>query len=175
MALLPRLLLPPLRYALLVLLISLLLSRIITEHWLWGYEGKYARLRYYFPGPEEEFTLERLAQHDGTQGPDKPLLLAIKGVVYNVDANKAMYGPGASYHHFVGKDASRAFVTGCFKSGLSPDLRGLSPKQLDSLEYWSNFFENSPRYFRVGTLQLPDLSHTPIPVDCDPRTEGGAL
>jgi hypothetical protein len=26
-----------------------LLSRMITEHWLWGYNGKWARLSHYFP------------------------------------------------------------------------------------------------------------------------------
>ena len=35
------------------------------------------------------------------------------------------YGPGGSYHFFAGRDAARAFVTGCFESDLTPDLRGV--------------------------------------------------
>lgn len=36
-----------------------------------------------------------------------------------------MYGPGGSYHFFAGRDAARAFVTGCFQEDLTPDLRGV--------------------------------------------------
>ena len=33
-----------------------------------------------------------------------------------------IYGPGGSYNFFTGKDATRAFVTGCFKEDQTPDL-----------------------------------------------------
>lgn len=35
-----------------------------------------------------------------------------------------MYGPGGSYSFFAGRDATRAFITGCFDTDLTPDLRG---------------------------------------------------
>ena len=165
------------RYSLFILLLSILLSRMITEHWLWGYNGKWVRLSHYFPGSQETFTIESLSFYDGIKDPSKPILLAINGKVYNVDSNRNMYGPGGSYHHFTGKDASRAFVTGCFKTGLTFDLRGLNERQKKSLDYWSNFFEDSPKYSRVGNLILPNLeqTNTPIPKDCDPKNEGGAI
>ncbi|KAI7943309.1 hypothetical protein MJO29_013153 [Puccinia striiformis f. sp. tritici] len=114
------------RYSLFIRLLSILLRRMITEHWLWGYNGKWVRLSHYFPGSQETFTIESLSFYDGIKDPSKPILLAINGKVYNVDSNQNMYGPGGSYHHFTGKDASRAFVMGCSKTGLTYDLRGLN-------------------------------------------------
>ena len=50
--------------------------------------------------------------------------------MYDVSANRRMYGPGGGYGFFSGKDAARAFVTGCFKEDLTHDIRGLDLKQL---------------------------------------------
>lgn len=36
-----------------------------------------------------------------------------------------MYGPGGGYSFFAGRDAARAFVSGCFDTDLTHDLRGL--------------------------------------------------
>lgn len=48
------------------------------------------------------------------------------GRVYDVTSGRLIYGPRGSYHFFAGRDASRAFVTGCFETHLTHDLRGLS-------------------------------------------------
>jgi hypothetical protein len=40
------------------------------------------------------------------------------------------YSKGGSYHHFAGKDAARAYVTGCFEDHLTHDMRGLSYDQI---------------------------------------------
>jgi predicted heme/steroid binding protein len=39
-----------------------------------------------------ELTLQQLAQHDGTD-PSLPMLLAIRGVVYDITSGKQFYGP----------------------------------------------------------------------------------
>jgi hypothetical protein len=33
---------------------------------------------------------------------------------------------GGGYHIFAGRDAARAFVTGCFKTHLTHDIRGFN-------------------------------------------------
>jgi hypothetical protein len=53
------------------------------------------------------------------------------GDVYDVSANRRMYGPGGGYGFFSGRDAARAFVTGCFKEDLTHDVRGLDPTQME--------------------------------------------
>src|SRR5205814_8845195 len=45
-----------------------------------------------------------------------------------LSVNRRMYGPGGGYGFFSGKDAARAFVTGCFKEDLTHDIRGLDRK-----------------------------------------------
>lgn len=52
-----------------------------------------------------------------------------------MSANRRMYGPGGGYGFFSGKDAARAFVTGCFQEDLTHDIRGLDPKQLEVYQY----------------------------------------
>lgn len=68
-------------------------------------------------------TLEELAAFNG-KDESTPLYLAVNGTIYDVSAGRRMYGPGGSYNVFVGRDASRAFVTGCFKEDFTSDMRG---------------------------------------------------
>ena len=62
-----------------------------------------------------------------------PIYLSVNGNVFDVTEGRRFYGPGKSYGFFAGKDASRAFVTGCFQdpSHLSPDIRGFSKEQMN--------------------------------------------
>ena len=69
-------------------------------------------------------TPEQLALYNGTS-PDLPVLLALNGTIYDVSAGRRVYGPGGMYHFFSGRDATRAFVTGCFQEDLTGDLRGV--------------------------------------------------
>lgn len=62
-----------------------------------------------------QLTEEELKQYDGTD-PEKPIYLAIDGTIFDVSASPIFYGPGGHYHHFTGKDASRAWVTECWDS-----------------------------------------------------------
>ena len=59
-------------------------------------------------------TEEELKPFDGTA--DKPIYLGINGTIFDVSASPAFYGPGGHYHHFVGKEATRAWITECWDS-----------------------------------------------------------
>ena len=65
-----------------------------------------------------------LAKYDGSD-PNLPIYIALNGSIFDVSAAPQTYGPGGSYHVFAGKDAARAFLTGCFVDDQTPDLRGV--------------------------------------------------
>ncbi|KFA63741.1 hypothetical protein S40285_01959 [Stachybotrys chlorohalonatus IBT 40285] len=109
---------------------SWVLSIMFTggESGYWGIKEKprYMRLDWWrnqIKGPTY-MTPEELSYYDG-RDPEKPLLLAINGTIYDVSSNQRTYGPGGSYNHFTGHDAARAFVTGCFADDRTPDMRGV--------------------------------------------------
>lgn len=65
-----------------------------------------------------------LLHFDGSDAA-KPIYLALNGTIYDVSSSPQTYGPGGSYHFFAGRDAARAFLTGCFAEDAVPDLRGV--------------------------------------------------
>ncbi|RMD40338.1 hypothetical protein DV735_g4791, partial [Chaetothyriales sp. CBS 134920] len=79
-------------------------------------------LEFWWRGPQY-LTLEELALFNGTD-PELPIFLAINGTIFDVTEGSRTYGPGGSYSAFAGKDATRAFVTGCFAEDATGDLRG---------------------------------------------------
>ncbi|KAF5008731.1 hypothetical protein FDECE_5018, partial [Fusarium decemcellulare] len=134
-----------------LLLASCGLSYVISggESWFWGMKNPppYLTTKFYkelITGPVESFhrfralkptntllkpppvymTLSELSLFDGTD-PERPLLLAINGTIYDVSKGRRMYGPGGSYHNFAAVDAARGFITGCFREDRTADLRGV--------------------------------------------------
>jgi predicted heme/steroid binding protein len=67
-------------------------------------------------------TPSQLSTYDGSN-PDLPIYLAINGTIFDVSAGRRTYGPGGSYSIFAGRDATRAFVTGCFLEDTTDDMR----------------------------------------------------
>ncbi|ORY16471.1 hypothetical protein BCR34DRAFT_622406 [Clohesyomyces aquaticus] len=96
------------------------------ESMTWGYNGKWTRAREWKALWQGGVFLtdDQLRAYDGTD-PKKPIYLALNGTIYDVSASPQTYGPGGSYHFFAGRDAARAFLTGCFQEDLTPDLRGV--------------------------------------------------
>jgi predicted heme/steroid binding protein len=92
---------------------------------LWGHKAWYTNLGavgQYLRGPVH-LTPEQLLRYDGSDE-TKPIYLAINGTIFDVSAGRHTYGPGGSYSVFAGRDATRAFVTGCFLEDRTADLRG---------------------------------------------------
>ena len=100
------------------------------------------------------FTPEEL-QAEGS-GKSGQLLLAVLGEVFDVSAGTQFYAEGEHYNCFVGRDASRAFVTGEFEGdGLTNDVEGLEPSQLAGILHWRGFYRDSDKYSAVGVLTGP--------------------
>eukprot|EP00252_Welwitschia_mirabilis_P026749 TRINITY_DN888_c0_g1_i1.p1 TRINITY_DN888_c0_g1~~TRINITY_DN888_c0_g1_i1.p1 ORF type:complete len:262 (+),score=64.29 TRINITY_DN888_c0_g1_i1:116-787(+) len=105
------------------------------------------------PAPVQlgEVTEEELRAYDGSD-PKKPLLMAIKGQIYDVTQSRMFYGPGGPYALFAGRDASRALAKMSFdEQDLNANLEGLGPFELDTLQDWE--FKFQCKYVKVGTIK----------------------
>ncbi|KAK4934421.1 hypothetical protein LTR66_015608 [Elasticomyces elasticus] len=92
------------------------------------------------PPKDDPINVEYLAKCD-----------AIKGTIFDVTGNKS-YEPGASYHVFAGKDASRALAQSSLKpEECRPDWQDLSDEHKKVLDDWYTFF--SKRYNIKGKVQ----------------------
>lgn len=150
------------------LIIHMSISYAITGTVTYGLFGRSSPKSFSFPNEERVFSLEELRAYDGTN-PNKPILISIKGEVYDVTKGRRFYGPGGGYHIFAGRDATRAFLNGCFdeaSTGATYDLRGLTNEQIEGLATWIDFYRNHDEYKYVGRAVLPEIpSDTPIPDD----------
>ncbi|KAJ3018185.1 hypothetical protein HKX48_003047 [Thoreauomyces humboldtii] len=105
----------------------LITSFIVTDSLTFGYNVP--NWRKYAFRQKVDLTPAELLQYDGTDL-SKPIYIAINGKIYDVSASPQYYGKGGGYHFFAGKDAARAYVTGCFQTDLTHDLRGLDDAQI---------------------------------------------
>ncbi|ODQ70158.1 hypothetical protein LIPSTDRAFT_58042 [Lipomyces starkeyi NRRL Y-11557] len=157
-----------LRNMILILVINFLLSYYITSTFFWNYDFQSSPLftstffTFEFP---RNFSDTTLALYNGSD-PALPIYVGLNGSVYDVTENSRTYGPGGPYNHFAGRDAARAFVTGCFTTDLTHDLRGLDPVAAESdIAGWKAFFEGSTRYWYVGEV-IHELITGPPPGEC---------
>ncbi|KAL8994446.1 MAG: hypothetical protein Q9169_005591 [Polycauliona sp. 2 TL-2023] len=116
------------RLLLVGILLSTTLSYFITsDSLIWGYRPAWtrpARIRAWLHGPIS-LTPTQLSAYNGTV-PSLPIYLALNASIYDVSSSPHLYGPGGPYHFFSGRDATRAFITGCFDAeNLIADLRGV--------------------------------------------------
>lgn len=95
-------------------------------------------------------TSGQLRAYDGSD-PNKPLLMAIKGQIYDVSRGRMFYGPGGPYAMFAGRDATRALALMSFDANdLTGETDGLSEAEMEVLQDWeAKFMEKYPK---VGEL-----------------------
>ncbi|KAL9653733.1 hypothetical protein ABK040_016661 [Willaertia magna] len=103
-----------------------------------------------------KFTKNDLQHYNGKFDKNLPILLSIKGRIYDVTKGKSHYGPGGSYHFFVGRDGTRSFVTGCFDeknvecTERSSSLEGFDKDQMKTVDGWVKFYDE--KYDFIGYL-----------------------
>lgn len=97
-----------------------------------------------------DYTLAEFATFDGSD-PLRPILLAIRGTVYDVTRGKSFYGPGGPYALFAGRECARAFALDSLEaSDLTGDLEGLTAANLSRLDDWTDNFES--KYGAIGRI-----------------------
>ncbi|KAK3039278.1 hypothetical protein RJ639_027982 [Escallonia herrerae] len=117
-----------------------------------------------------EISEEELKAYDGSD-PKKPLLMAIKGQIYDVSQSRMFYGPGGPYALFAGKDASRALAKMSFEDkDLNGDLSGLGVFELEALQDWEYKFMS--KYVKVGTIKTVPVTDGSATVEPAAATEG---
>lgn len=142
-------------------------SYFTSSTFTFGIHNKYTNVQRYMVRWSEPLNLseEELSKFDGSNNKE-PIYIAIDGDVYDVSSNREMYArPNGAYSFFAGRDAARAFVTGCFgnEEQLTHDLRGLGEQELASLQRWKDFYDNHYSYYKIGTVWHKPLSSEPPP------------
>ncbi|KAK9381086.1 cytochrome b5-like heme/steroid binding domain-containing protein [Kockiozyma suomiensis] len=179
-----------------VILLNFILSYFITGSFFWNYDSLLMRPRYLkflwyralyssgiltylqsflpFSSPLRNFAYPRiftdseLALYNG-RTLDLPIYIAINSSVYDVSSSYLTYGSGGPYNIFAGRDATRAFVTGCFTSDLTHDLRGIDEEKAKTdVTNWQAFFEQSNKYWYVGHVEHEPITGPP-PGPCQGR------
>ena len=112
------------------------------------------------PNPANNiFTSEALRAYNGRRAKingetvTKPIYLAVLGDVFDVSEGTRYYARGGSYQHFVGRDASRSFVTGdSADSKLTDSIAELSDDDLEAVGDWYKFYKEHEVYKWVGRV-----------------------
>lgn len=106
------------------------------------------------PRDQRAFTKEELAAFDGVKSAS--IYVSVKNVVFDVAPQ--LYGDGAPYHVYAGKDISRALAKSRVDGVLCNKdfIRDVTRKEADTLELWFKKFEG--KYAVVGWF-VPDESY----------------
>lgn len=88
-----------------------------------AYRDERRRLAYI--EPRDVWSEADLRPYDGSKDEDGPILLAVKGDVFNVGyKGRQFYGPGAEYAIMAGRDATRFLAKNSLEEESEEDLKG---------------------------------------------------
>lgn len=103
----------------------------------------------------QTFTPKTLQKFTGEN--KTPVLMAVKGDVFDVSAGSSFYGPGGPYSNFAGHDASRGLAKNSFDADmLTPvnqpidKLEDLDDEEKAALDGWHDMFTG--KYVLCGKL-----------------------
>jgi len=113
----------------------------------------------YQPAQIGEITLEEMSKCTG-EDPFRPILVAVKGKIYDMTEARNFYGPEAPYHVYAGREAARALgKMSLAESDCTGEIDDFSEKEKTILEDWDTKFAS--KYKVVGQVkqQIERLLH----------------
>ena len=112
-----------------------------------------------FIQPKDEWLEDELSKYNGEYDPSGPILLAVKGDVFNVWKGRNFYGPDAEYHIMAGRDATRFLAKNKLEEETEEEKKiELNIAERANLEVWYWTIKN--KYQFVGNLSGYDPKST---------------
>ena len=110
--------------------------------------------------PKQVWNEEELQPYNGSNDDEKgPILMAVKGDVFNVYKGRNFYGVGGEYHIMAGRDATRFLAKNRLEEESDEEKAvALNIAERANLEAWYWTIKN--KYDRVGSLQGYDPKST---------------
>lgn len=110
--------------------------------------------------PKQVWKEEELQRYNGSNDDGRgPLLMAVKGDVFNVYKGRNFYGPGGEYHIMAGRDATRFLAKNRLEEESDEEKAvELNIAERANLEAWYWTIKN--KYDRVGSLEGYDPKST---------------
>lgn len=111
--------------------------------------------------PPRNFTSRQLAEFDGTKDgdEDKPVYLALNGIVFDVSEGRNFYGPGGPYELFAGHECGVALAKMSFDTEYLDDMASipnLKHGERVELDNWIEKFTHYRCYPVMGRLILDE-------------------
>lgn len=124
----------------------------VLEQWESKFAAKYPVLGHVVPSLVLNHT--SLAEYDGTDE-NKPMILSIRGMLFDVSSAKAFYGPSGAYP-FAGRECARALAKYSVDvKDCTDDLEDCSISEMDALRSWEAQFQS--KYKIVGRLTSEEI------------------